>query len=203
MNRIEEKTNVFFSILLVAGSCLSDLLHDGVDLGDAPWVDGSALLLTSHTADVGSNVVKDGGESDVDNVSLAEGGGNGELILIELVQGLGVEVADKELGAIVNVLAVLLKENGVEVSSLTLAESAESTTSVSVTTSTTSSEVAGKGSLGSAVDEALADEDLSSDDDGSSGDELSVDDGHGSDEGEYQEKGLHFAVSGFLAFAMN
>ena len=73
----------FFSILLVAGGCLSDLLHDGVNLGDAPWVDGSALLLTSHAADVGSNVVKDGGESDVDNVSLAEGGGNGELILLK------------------------------------------------------------------------------------------------------------------------
>jgi hypothetical protein len=83
MNRIEEKTNVFCSILLVAGGCLSDLLHDGVNLGDAPWVDGSALLLTSHAADVGSNIVKDGGESDVDNVSLAEGGGNGELILLK------------------------------------------------------------------------------------------------------------------------
>jgi len=112
----------------------------------------------------------------------------------ELVQGLGVEVADKDLGAIVDVLAVLLEEDGVEVSSLTLSMS------VSTTTFTTSSEVANESSLGSSVDEALADEDLSADDDGGSCEELGVDDGHGSDEGEYQENGLHFAVKWVFSF---
>jgi hypothetical protein len=68
---------------LLAVGCLLDLLHDGVDLGVAPWVDGSALLVTGHAADVGGNVVQDGGEGDIDNISLAEGGGDGELIFLK------------------------------------------------------------------------------------------------------------------------
>ena len=70
-------------VLLLLASCLLDLPDDGVDLADAPGVDGPALLLAGLSADVGGNVVKDGGEGDVDNVSLAEGGGNGELVLLE------------------------------------------------------------------------------------------------------------------------
>ena len=70
-------------VLLLLASCLLDLSDDGVDLADAPGVDGPALLLAGLSADVGGNVVKDGGEGDVDNVSLAEGGGNGELILLK------------------------------------------------------------------------------------------------------------------------
>ena len=72
-------------VLLLLASCLLDLSDDGVDLADAPGVDGPALLLAGLSADVGGNVVKDGGEGDVDNVSLAEGGGNGELVLLENV----------------------------------------------------------------------------------------------------------------------
>ena len=68
---------------LLAVGCLLDLLHDGVDLGVAPWVDGSALLVTGHAADVGGNVVQDGGEGDIDDISLAEGGGDGELIFLK------------------------------------------------------------------------------------------------------------------------
>lgn len=68
---------------LLAVDCLLDLLHDGVDLSVASWVDGPALLLASLAANVGSDVVEDGGEGDVDGVSLAEGGGDGELILLE------------------------------------------------------------------------------------------------------------------------
>jgi hypothetical protein len=69
---------------LLAASCLLDLLHDGLDLSGAAGVDGPALLLASHAADVGGNVVEDGGEGDVDDVSLAEGGGDGELLLLEM-----------------------------------------------------------------------------------------------------------------------
>ena len=68
---------------LLAVDCLLDLLHDGVDLSVASWVDGPALLLASLAADVGSDVVEDGGQGDVDGVSLAEGGGDGELILLK------------------------------------------------------------------------------------------------------------------------
>ncbi len=70
-------------LLLLAVSNLLDLSDDGIDLADAPGVDGSALLLTGLSADVGGNVVKDAWEGDIDNVSLAEGGGNGELVLLE------------------------------------------------------------------------------------------------------------------------
>lgn len=104
---------------------------------------------------------------------------------VELVQGLGVEVADQELGAVVNVTLVLLQEDGVEVSGVSLALAAGS-----------GSDVAGKGTLGSAVDESLTDEDLSADDDGSGGQELSIDDGHAADEAGGDNDGLHFAVFG-------
>ena len=117
-----------------------------------------------------------------------------KLTYIKLVQGLGVEVADEELGAVVGVLAVLFEENGVEVS-ISLSSSTAESKSIS------GGNVAGKSTLGGAVDEALANEDLSTDDDGGGGEELGVDDGHGSDEGENNKDGLHFAVSGFcLAF---
>jgi len=181
-------------LFLLAVSNLLDLSDDGIDLADAPGVDGSALLLTGLSADVGGNVVKDAWEGDIDNVSLAEGGGNGELVLIKLVQGLGVEVADEELGTVIGVFAVLFEEDGVEVSSLSLSSSTAESKSKSVSVSN----VAGESTLGGAVDEALADEDLSADDDGGGGDELGVDDGHGSDEGENNKDGLHFAVSGFV-----
>jgi len=111
---------------------------------------------------------------------------------IKLVQGLGVEVTDEELGTVIGVFAVLFEEDGVEVSSLSLSSSTAKSKSVSV------GNVAGESTLGGAVDEALADEDLSADDDGGGGEELGVDDGHGSDEGENNKDGLHFAVSGFV-----
>jgi len=179
-------------LLLLAVSDLLDLPDDGIDLADAPGVDGSALLLAGLSADVGGNVVKDGGEGDVDNVSLAEGGGNGELVLIKFVQGLGVEVADEELGTVIGVSAVLFEEDSVEVSSLSLSSSTAESETVS------GGNVAGKSTLGGAVDEALADEDLSADDDGGGGEELGVDNGHGSDEGENNKDSLHFAASGFV-----
>ena len=118
-----------------------------------------------------------------------------ELTYIKLVQGLGVEVANEELGTVVGVLGVLFEENGVEVSiSLSSSTAAESK-------SVSGGNVAGKSTLGGAVDEALADEDLSADDDGGGSEELGVDDGHGSDKGENNKDGLHFAASGFcLAF---
>jgi hypothetical protein len=198
MNR---RKNVFFD-LLSAGGC-SDLLHDVVNLSYASWVDGSALLLTGHAADVGGNVVQDGGEGDIDDIGLAEGAGDGELISGELVQGLGVEVADKELGAIVDVLAVLLEEDGVEVLSGSLAMSVSSTSSTS-TESTSGNSLSDNSSLDGSTDESLGDQDLCTDDDGGGEDELGldVDDGHADDEGEHQENGLHFAVIGFLAFVL-
>lgn len=115
---------------------------------------------------------------------------------IKLVQGLGVEVADEELGTVIGVSAVLFEEDGVEVSSLSLSSSTAKSKSKSVSVGN----VAGESTLGGAVDEALADEDLSADDDGGSCEELGVDDGHGSDEGEYQENGLHFAVKWVFSF---
>jgi hypothetical protein len=118
---------------------------------------------------------------------------------IELVEGLGVEVADEELGALVDILLVLLEEDGVEVSSLSLA------LAVSVTSAGAAAEVeavaggdvAGQGALGGTVDEALADEDLSADDDGGGGQELSIDNGHAANEGDSKDDGLHFAVVDF------
>ena len=108
---------------------------------------------------------------------------------IELVQGLGVEGADEELGALVDILLGLLKEDGVEVSGLSL-------TSVTATTaSTAGGEVAGDGTLGSSVDESLADQDLGADDDDGGGQELGIDDGHAADEADRDDDGLHFAVS--------
>lgn len=184
---------------LLVGNGLLDLLHDGVNLSGASGVDGPALLLTSHAANVGGDVIEDRGEGDIDNVSLAEGGGDGELLLIELVQGLGVEGADEELGALIDILLGLLKEDSVEVTggvSLTLSVSVSvSTAAGSESESVTSSDVAGDGTLGSSVDESLADEDLGADDDGGGGQELGVDDGHGANEAKSDNDGLHFAVS--------
>ena len=72
-------------LLLVGGSSGSnaDLLHDGVDFGGASWVDSLALLVSSHTANVGSNVEQDGGEGHVDDISLAECGGTGEFVILK------------------------------------------------------------------------------------------------------------------------
>ena len=78
-----KKAFFFCNFELLAVDCLLDFLHDGVDLNVASRVDGPALLLASLAADVGSNVVEDGGQGDVDGVGLAEGGGDGELILLE------------------------------------------------------------------------------------------------------------------------
>ena len=117
---------------------------------------------------------------------------------IELVQGLGVEGADEELGALVDILLGLLKEDSVEVTggvSLTLAVSVSTAAGASESEAATSGDVAGDGTLGSSVDESLADEDLGADDDGSGGQELGVDDGHGANEAESDNDGLHFAVS--------
>ncbi len=115
-----------------------------------------------------------------------------ELTYIKFVQGLGVEVADEELGTVIGVSAVLFEEDSVEVSSLSLSSSTAESETVS------GGNVAGKSTLGGAVDEALADEDLSADDDGGGGEELGVDNGHGSDEGENNKDSLHFAASGFV-----
>lgn len=68
---------------LVAIGSLLDFLDDVVDLGDAPWVDSSALLLTGTTANVGSNVVEDGSLGDINHSGLTEGGGNGKLIFLK------------------------------------------------------------------------------------------------------------------------
>ena len=73
---------MFRLLLLAIGDGLSDLAHDGVDLAGAPGVDGPALLLSGHSADVGGDVVKDGRDGNVDDVGLAEGGGDGELVLL-------------------------------------------------------------------------------------------------------------------------
>ncbi len=91
----------------------------------------------------------------------------------------GVESADQELGAIVNVSLVLLDKDGVEVSGITSVASMAS----SATTTASACESPGSSSLGGTDDEALADEDLCADDDGSCGEELSVGDGHGPNEG--------------------
>ncbi len=55
---------------LLLGDCLSDLAHDETGLDGAAGVDGPALLLTGHAANVGSNVVQDGRLGNVDNVGL-------------------------------------------------------------------------------------------------------------------------------------
>ena len=118
---------------------------------------------------------------------------------IELVQGLGVEGADEELGALVDILLGLLEEDGVEVTgrvsrSLSVSVSV-STTSATESESTAGGDVAGEGTLGSSVDESLADEDLGADDDDGGGQELGIDDGHAADEADGDDNGLHFAVS--------
>jgi hypothetical protein len=197
---IEEKMSLRFFDLLSAG-CSSDLLHDVVNFGDASRVDGPALLLTGLSANVSGNIVQDSGEGHIDDIRLAEGGGNGELISSELVQGLGVEVADEELGAVVDVLAVLLEEDVVEVFSGPLAMSVSG---VSTSTESSGDTLTDNSSLDGSTDESLGDQDLGSDDDGSREDDLSldVDDGHADDEGDHQENGLHFAVIGFLAFVL-
>ena len=83
MNRIEETKSLFSRRYRLVGiSCCLDLLHDGVDTDGTSWVDCAALLLTGHTANVGSDVVQDGGGGDIENISLAEGGGNGEFIFL-------------------------------------------------------------------------------------------------------------------------
>ena len=88
-------------------------------------------------------------------------------------------MADEELGAVVNVTPVLFEEDRVEVggSSLTLAAVA-------------GEDVAGKGTLGSTVDESLADQDLGADNNGGRGEELGVDDGHAADEAGGDDDGL-------------
>ena len=93
-------------------------------------------------------------------------------------------MADEELGAVVNVTPVLFEEDRVEVGGISLTLAAVA-----------GEDVAGKGTLGSTVDESLADEDLGADDDGGGGQELGVDDGHGANEAESDSDGLHFAAS--------
>ena len=111
---------------------------------------------------------------------------------VELVQGLGVEVADEELGTVVGVPLVLLEEDRVEVSGgLGLALASESVSA---------GDVAGEGALGGSVDESLSDQDLGADDDGGGGDQLSVDDGHAADEREGEDGDLHFDEIGFFVF---
>jgi hypothetical protein len=200
---IEEKMSLRFFDLLSAG-CSSDLLHDVVNFGDASRVDGPALLLTGLSANVGSNIVQDSGEGDIDDIRLAEGGGNGELISSELVQGLGVEVADEELGAVIDILAVLLEENVVELISGPPATAVSGTSFTTASSESSSDTLTDNSSLDGSTDESLGDQDLGSDDDGSREDDLSldVDDGHADDEGDHQENGLHFAVIGFLAFVL-
>lgn len=70
-------------LLAVAVDCLLDCLHDGVDLGGAAQVDGPALLLAGLAADVGGHVVEDGGCGHIDDVGLAERGGNGKLVSLD------------------------------------------------------------------------------------------------------------------------
>lgn len=123
---------------------------------------------------------------------------------IELVQGLGVEGTDEELGALIDILLVLFEEDGVEVSSclsLSLSVSVTSATaSSSNAESISGSNVADESALGSSVDESLSDEDLSADDDDGGGQELSVDDGHAADERDCENDGLHFAVKWVFSF---
>ena len=69
---------------MAGSSGYPDLLHDRVDFARASWVDGPALLITSHTADMSGNIVQDGGEGHVDDISLAKGGGNGEFVFLKL-----------------------------------------------------------------------------------------------------------------------
>ena len=64
-----------------------------------------------------------------------------DIAYIELVEGLGVEVADEELGAVVDVALVLLDQDTVEVSGFGLTLAA-------------ADDVASESSLGSSVDEA-------------------------------------------------
>ena len=113
-------------------------------------------------------------------------------------------MADEELGALINILLVLFEEDGVEVAGslgLSLSVSVCGTSAASSESESISGgDVAGKGALGSSVDESLSDEDLSADDDGGGGDELSVDDGHASDEGDSENDGLHFAVKWVFSF---
>ncbi len=73
---------------LLQQGCLPDLLHEGGDFGVAPWVDGPALLLAGLAANVGGDVVEDGGDGDVDDVGPAEGAGDGELVLLKRFQSL-------------------------------------------------------------------------------------------------------------------
>ena len=108
-----------------------------------------------------------------------------DIAYIELVEGLGVEVADEELGAVVDVALVLLDQDTVEVSGFGLTLAA-------------ADDVASESSLGSSVDEALADQDLGADDDGGGGQELGVGDGQAADETGGDDDGLHFAVSGSI-----
>jgi len=101
-------------------------------------------------------------------------------------------MADKKLGAVVDISLVLLDKDSVEVSS----------GFTSVTSTTSSSQVSCNDTLGSTVDESLSDEDLGTDDDGGGSEELSVGNSHDSNEGENNEKGLHFSVWGDLAFLL-
>ena len=80
---MNQRLDFFFVLLLALCNCFPDFVHDGVDLAGAPGVDGPALLLACHAADVGGNVVEDGRHGNVDNVGLAEGGGNGELVFLK------------------------------------------------------------------------------------------------------------------------
>ena len=93
-------------------------------------------------------------------------------------------MADEELGAVVNVTPVLFEEDRVEVGGISLTRAAVA-----------GEDVAGKGTLGSTVDESLADQDLGADDDDGGGQELGIDDGHAADEADRDDDGLHFAVS--------
>ena len=66
----------------MAVDCLLDLLHDGVDLSVASGVDGSALLLSGHSADVGGNVVQNCRLRHVDGIVLAEGCSDSKLVFL-------------------------------------------------------------------------------------------------------------------------
>ena len=88
-------------------------------------------------------------------------------------------MADEELGAVVNVTPVLFEEDRVEVGGISLTLAAVA-----------GEDVAGKGTLGSTVDESLADEDLGTDDDGGGGQELGVGDGQAADETGGDDDGL-------------
>ena len=68
--------------LVLLGDGPPDIGHDEVGLDGAARVDGSALLLSGHSADVGGNVVQNCRLRHVDGIVMAEGCSDSKLVFL-------------------------------------------------------------------------------------------------------------------------